>query len=634
MSHNDVFISLINNVFTDKTRSILDLTEGATFETIMTDGFDSYFLSNLLKKAEGIDLGVDPSAVALSDFTSFLDEQEEKVIRVAALLDNLDEAPALKRILFTARKHMENFFHDFYPARVWPRFTSGSTLTLPKGASVFARVKASEGAITLQDNFEKIYPEYGRHLVQRLPHTVGTADWYIHITTVGKEARTDRVIGQGPSVALAWQCGLADWMVPRLKEYCNINLSTAPDLHKELAKQNSLDGPLSTQDQRKASDNILRILAKFMVPEKVYEFMDAITPTTLEVAGQMRKTHMLCPAGNGFNTPFQTLLFWCLIKGIQKEVNVRHRVYVYGDDVIVHSDAYDAVGKVFPFLGLEINLAKSFKEGPFRESCGGDYLYGINIRSFYAKCVPQSTIDWIRFANGVRRVGYYNNADTWRSTSIHSLWFWSILHIPENERIFCPRHYGDAGINTESECLYDIQPGPKKPCRNSAPYPNNGYDEYGNPYSSDVIKIYVAAIGGDRTNFATESRGLSNVLVSRLLPSPFLVGAGSFVMKKPDFHGRTTKYPAVFNGKFEYYRKQYVPYTVFGQAPEDIDELFTFISKGAGARICNHDVVLKRLHVKDLLKLLYLRRDTMQREEHAAKVKHDVLTMARELKLS
>jgi hypothetical protein len=55
------------------------------------------------------------------------------------------------------------------------------------------------------------------------------------------------------------------------------------------------------------------------------------------------------------------------------------RVYVYGDDIIVPSEWYHLAVEGLTLSGFAVNDAKSFYRGPFRESCGGDYLNGKDV---------------------------------------------------------------------------------------------------------------------------------------------------------------------------------------------------------------------------------------------------------------
>jgi hypothetical protein len=63
---------------------------------------------------------------------------------------------------------------------------------------------------------------------------------------------------------------------------------------------------------------------------------------------------------------------------------------VFGDDIIVRKDAYDFVTAALELFGFRVNGDKSFNTGNFRESCGGDYYHGFDIRGVYMKHLSTS----------------------------------------------------------------------------------------------------------------------------------------------------------------------------------------------------------------------------------------------------
>jgi len=58
---------------------------------------------------------------------------------------------------------------------------------------------------------------------------------------------------------------------------------------------------------------------------------------------------------------------------------------VNGDDIIVPTRICGKVLRLLELLGFQVNEDKTFVEGPFRESCGGDYFQGKNLRGVYVK---------------------------------------------------------------------------------------------------------------------------------------------------------------------------------------------------------------------------------------------------------
>ena len=91
--------------------------------------------------------------------------------------------------------------------------------------------------------------------------------------------------------------------------------------------------------------------------------------------------------GNAFTFELETLIFWCLTRAVVEELQLSQngRVFAYGDDIICPTEAVPLLYKVLDFCGFTVNTEKSFTSGPFRESCGGDYFLGFDIRPYYVK---------------------------------------------------------------------------------------------------------------------------------------------------------------------------------------------------------------------------------------------------------
>jgi hypothetical protein len=113
--------------------------------------------------------------------------------------------------------------------------------------------------------------------------------------------------------------------------------------------------------------------------------------------------------GNGYTFELETLIFWALcataIEDAGRIPSTGVNLFVYGDDIIVPTEAVRNVVAVLRFMGFSLNEAKSFWEGSFRESCGGDFLNGEWVRPFYLKEIPREPHEYIAMANGLMRLG-------------------------------------------------------------------------------------------------------------------------------------------------------------------------------------------------------------------------------------
>jgi hypothetical protein len=91
--------------------------------------------------------------------------------------------------------------------------------------------------------------------------------------------------------------------------------------------------------------------------------------------------------GNGFCFPIQTMLLSALVLGVYDTLGIPPSANwgVFGDDIVITTEAYALLARVLQELGLVVNLDKSFSNGKFRESCGTDWFSGVNVRGVYLK---------------------------------------------------------------------------------------------------------------------------------------------------------------------------------------------------------------------------------------------------------
>jgi hypothetical protein len=107
---------------------------------------------------------------------------------------------------------------------------------------------------------------------------------------------------------------------------------------------------------------------------------------------------MISSMGCGFTFELETAFFLAVARSVvpgiwlvssdhgrQRRKLAWPHIGVYGDDIIVPSAYANAVMERLKFFGLTVNEAKSHvgREPGFRESCGGDYLFGCPVRPLY-----------------------------------------------------------------------------------------------------------------------------------------------------------------------------------------------------------------------------------------------------------
>lgn len=103
-------------------------------------------------------------------------------------------------------------------------------------------------------------------------------------------------------------------------------------------------------------------------------------------APALLKTDKFAPMGSALCFPIEIIVFCAIIEAAIKEdcgkSPHKSRYRVYGDDIIVELEYAEAVIARLERNGFKVNTSKSFyKKGThnYRESCGGEYLDGVNV---------------------------------------------------------------------------------------------------------------------------------------------------------------------------------------------------------------------------------------------------------------
>lgn len=212
---------------------------------------------------------------------------------------------------------------------------------------------------------------------------------------VPKNDSESRSICIEPPLNMFAQLGLKDIMQRRLRELWGVNLEVQQFLNRDLARVGSWDGQYSTIDLSSASDSISAKMLKWALPSDFFRWLwDLRCSKSRLPDGRLVELEMISTMGNGFTFPLQTILFTAAVLACFR-VDGLAPIFptavstgsfgVNGDDIIVPTRIYPKVRRLLQLLGFRVNEAKTFAEGPFRESCGGDYFQGRNLRGVYIK---------------------------------------------------------------------------------------------------------------------------------------------------------------------------------------------------------------------------------------------------------
>lgn len=234
------------------------------------------------------------------------------------------------------------------------------------------------------------------------------------IEVVPKNRDVGRTICVEPSLNMYFQLGLGAILEDALMASYGISLSHQPALNKRLARIGSRTGSFSTIDLSSASDTISLEMVRWLVPRELLNWLLLLRSPTTEVEGKTVELNLLSSMGNGYTFPLQTLIFAAVVAAVYdlhplplvraREVQVRcsqvslpdlrvtraskwrlGNFGVFGDDIIVRTESDAKVRRLLHLLGFVVNSEKSFCTGDFRESCGGDYHRGKDVRGVYIK---------------------------------------------------------------------------------------------------------------------------------------------------------------------------------------------------------------------------------------------------------
>jgi len=272
-------------------------------------------------------------------------------------------------------------------------------------------------------------------------------------------------------------------------------------VNRDLAKKGSIDGSVCTIDLSEASDRVSIALVKELF---------SCDPDLLAMLLGFRSTHVKIPARKGMRSrlhelrkystsgsaltfPVETLVFFILVlstlvkldlgRGVDLRTSISRlaqSVSVYGDDIVAPADACKSICLALEVLGLKVNTGKTFSQGHFRESCGGDYFRGHDVTPVYIRHdLPssmretQAIVAAVANSNLFRKKGLKKTAATIRrhvNTNVRQLpivletspglgWWTSSGYYPK-KKVLPNFHWGVRTLCPVSKMTADMIDGP------------------------------------------------------------------------------------------------------------------------------------------------------------------------------
>jgi hypothetical protein len=233
-------------------------------------------------------------------------------------------------------------------------------------------------------------PYRGSRGSRKVMHSKPSAE----VLFVPKDSRGPRVISREALPLLRAQMSFFDWASTQLERDTSYRINFASQqINRDLACIGSMDRSWTTGDLKDASDRVtIRLVRKvfrnspavmfFLKHARSESFSISHEALDRPITGTLNK---LGGMGSGLTFVLLACVVHCsIVTAIRQDHGLPLKraaqlVYVYGDDVVVPSEYWESAQRGLSESGLLVNTSKSYSNGFFRESCGGDYFRGTDV---------------------------------------------------------------------------------------------------------------------------------------------------------------------------------------------------------------------------------------------------------------
>lgn len=426
---------------------------------------DDYLVTKMLSKYPSFSHEeLDPEKTALSSFIEYenLCHETNKRFRQFRRDPSLWD-PLMRKIFYNAKRKISSVLGKPNIARISDSFGWGpGANTSSKGSHTSAYVKFKSrldvtsnclvlGQCCINSNpawancqsQTDEFPSVGVSILKEAFNVVQGNE----IVFVPKNAKTHRIIAKEPTVNSYLQKGFGNEIRELMRWNCGINLRDQT-ANQKLARHGSLYNDLATIDLSGASDTISFELVRFLLPESWFSLLDSIRSKK----GYLRKEERwiyyekFSSMGNACTFELESLIFWAICKSCLEEVNQGQVLSVYGDDLIISSEASELVVNAIEYAGFKVNSSKSYFDGNFRESCGKDYFKGTDVRPIFLKEEISNAESLFKLANSVRRYSHRRNFNYGCDIRFRTAWLCLYDRCPRALRYQIPEGFGDSGF--------------------------------------------------------------------------------------------------------------------------------------------------------------------------------------------
>lgn len=256
----------------------------------------------------------------------------------------------------------------------------------------------------------------------------------VRVTLVPKTLKAPRIIAIEPVCMQYTQQALFSYLRERLESNWmtrgHVNF-TDQSVNRSLALESSKTRHLATLDMSAASDRVPLEHVKTMLrgcPTLLDALLCSRSSKALLPNGEVIHLKKFASMGSATCFPIESIYFLTVVISallvqyvlpytLSSVLHVIKSIYVYGDDIIVPTDATPAVIEALTSLGNKVNTDKSFWNGHFRESCGMDAYNGSEVTPTYVRhpaprdrrCAA-AIISWVATSNLFYRSGYWQTS--------------------------------------------------------------------------------------------------------------------------------------------------------------------------------------------------------------------------------
>lgn len=406
---------------------------------------DDYLVTSVLQKNPRLPTGIDKKQVALDKFYQAERLCFETNKRILDFIENQHSADPWIISVVSKIQHVIQRILSAYPSRldlnfaeIKMRFGPGATTSL--SGVVTQGAKYSDRTLDCTQDLVSFrafaFPHQWKHRVNELKIVNGSK-----LTTVPKNAKTDRVICIEPDLNIFVQLGIGALLRDKLLKF-GLDLQTQQ--RNQYLASVAWEKNLATVDLSSASDTIAAEVVKLLLPPAWVSLLAMPRCDSTYVDGHWVQLEKWSSMGNGYTFELETLIFYATAIAV---AGYSDDIVAYGDDIIIPAESLPDLRRILDFLGFKVNEEKTFGTGIFHESCGTDWFMGQNVRPFYFRSDHHDfeTICYL-YANNARRWANRRNGGWSCDSRCLPLWLRCFRAVAPKDAHLIPEGYGDVGF--------------------------------------------------------------------------------------------------------------------------------------------------------------------------------------------